>query len=94
MPFPVEEKYIQQTEEELQVLFPEAFKKRMMKENGGETPDEEFQLFPFWDKSDRKRLSRTSNNISLETKNAKNWSGFPNNSIAIGVDGYGNLLIL
>lgn len=94
MAFPLELKYIEQTESELGVKFPERFKHRMMQKNGGETNDEEFQLFPFWDKSDRKRIARTSNHIGLETSNAKKWNGFPETAIAIGADGTGDLLIL
>ena len=94
MPFPIELKYIEQTETELNVIFPEVFKSRMMQTNGGETPNEEFQLFPFWDKSEKKRMARTSNHIGLETNKARDWSGFPKYAIAIGSDGMGNVLIL
>ncbi|QXP78724.1 MULTISPECIES: SMI1/KNR4 family protein [Winogradskyella] len=96
MPFPLDEKYIKETESELNVKFPSEFKKRMIKSNGGElvTDEYEFELFPFFDKSDRKRISRTCNHIGLETKNAREWNGFPENGIAIGSDGYGNLIIL
>ena len=36
MPFPVEEKYIRETELELNVKFPPEFKNRMKESNGGE----------------------------------------------------------
>lgn len=36
MPFPIDEKYIAETEKELGILFPGNFKSKMMKENGGE----------------------------------------------------------
>jgi hypothetical protein len=96
MPFPIDEKYIIETESELNVKFPNEFKNRMIKSNGGElvTDEFEFELFPFFDKSDRKRISRTCNHIGLETKNAREWNGFPENGIAIGSDGFGNLIIL
>lgn len=97
MPFPVDEKYIVETETELNVKFPPEFKNRMVKSNGGEllVSDEfEFELYPFFDKSDKKRISRTCNHIALETKNARKWNGFPKNGIAIGSDGFGNQLIL
>ncbi|WP_425076891.1 SMI1/KNR4 family protein [Psychroserpens sp. S379A] len=96
MPFPLDEKYIKETESELNVKFPTEFKNRMIKSNGGElvTDEFEFELFPFFDKSDRKRISRTCNHIGLETKNSCNWIGFPENGIAIGSDGFGNLIIL
>ena len=96
MPFPLEEKYIQALEAELNVSFPPLFKSKMMKDNGGELGkgDFWFQLYPFWDKSDRKRLSRTCNHIGLETKNAREWTDFPAFGIAIGADDYGNQIIL
>ncbi|QNK78209.1 SMI1/KNR4 family protein [Winogradskyella sp. PAMC22761] len=96
MPFPIDEKYIIETESELNVKFPTEFKNRMIKSNGGElvTDDFEFELYPFFDKSDKKRISRTCNHIGLETKNAREWNGFPENGIAIGSDGFGNQIIL
>lgn len=96
MPFPIEEKYIEETETELNVKFPSEFKNRMMKSNGGELFEGtfDFELYPFFDKSDRKRISRTCNHIALETKNAREWNGFPENGIAIGSDGFGNLILL
>lgn len=96
MPFPVDEKYIEETELELNVKFPPEFKKRMTKSNGGELVMHkfDFELYPFFDKKDRKRISRTCNHIGLETKNARKWNGFPENGIAIGSDGFGNQLIL
>ena len=96
MPFPIDEKYIKETESELNVEFPIEFKTRMTKSNGGElvTDEFEFELFPFFDKSDKKRISRTCNHIGLETKNAREWNGFPENGIAIGSDGFGDLIIL
>jgi len=97
MSFPIDEKYIGETELELNVKFPNDFKNRMIKSNGGElliSREFEFELHPFFDKSDRKRISRTCNHIGLETKNAREWIGFTENGIAIGSDGFGNQLIL
>ena len=54
----------------------------------------EFELYPFFDKFDKKRISRTCNHIGLETKNVRECNGFPDNGIAIGTDGFGNQLIL
>lgn len=96
MPFPIEEKYIIETEIELNVKFPLNFKTRMIANNGGEFSDEDFgfQLYPFFDKSGKKRISRTCNHIGLETKNARKWNNFPENAIAIGSDGCGNQIVL
>ena len=48
MAFPVDEKYIIETELELNVKFPSEFKNRMKKSNGGElvADDYEFELYP------------------------------------------------
>lgn len=96
MPFPIDEKYIFEAEQELGLSFPGMFKAKMKKENGGviETENDDWQLFPFFDKLDKKRISRTSNHIILETKEAKKWRNFPNNGIAIGENGSGDRLIL
>lgn len=99
MPFPVDIKYIYETERELGVQFPERFKTKMIEENGGtltteENEDDSWELFPFFDKSDKKKLSRTANHIVLETKKMREWNNFPNHGVAIASDGGGNRLIL
>lgn len=96
MPFPVEEKYIMETETNLNVKFPTKFKLKMMEDNGGEIEKDDFyyELFPFFDKLDKKRISRTCNHIELETQNAREWENFPPNAIAIGEDGGGNYAVL
>ncbi|BDU24433.1 SMI1/KNR4 family protein [Flavobacterium sp. GSB-24] len=96
MAFPVDLKYIIETEEELGVSFPTLFKEKMTAENGGEaiTENDNWNLYPFFDKSDKKRISRTCNHIILETKQAKEWDNFPVNAIAIAGNGCGDYLIL
>jgi hypothetical protein len=96
MAFPIDIKYIIETEQELGLAFPDNFKSKMAQVNGGElmTEDDDWQLFPFFDKSDNKRISRTCNNIILETNQAKQWENFPVNGIAIGSNGCGDLLLL
>ena len=63
MPFPIEEKYITETESELNVKFPIEFKNRMIKLNGGELIVEkfDFQLYPFFDKSIKQRCEKITN---------------------------------
>ncbi|MCW3786895.1 SMI1/KNR4 family protein [Plebeiibacterium sediminum] len=96
MPFPIDEKYIKQTELELGVIFPSSFTEKMRIKNGGEIliTNNDWLIHPFFDKKDKKRISRTSNHIGYETKEAKKWKGFPKNCIVIGSDSYGNKLIL
>lgn len=95
MPFPVDEIFIKQTEEKLGVEFPSSFKAKMMRDNGGElaTEEDDWQLFPFFDSSDKKRISRTANNIVRETEVAKKWPNFPAGCIAIASNGSGDLLV-
>jgi hypothetical protein len=95
MPFPVDEKYIINAEDKLGVKFPQSFRQKMMNCNGGEveTPPDVWQLYPFFDTSDKKRLKRTCNDITRETANAQKWDGFPDTAVAIGSNGGGDLLI-
>jgi hypothetical protein len=95
MPFPVEEIYIKKTEEKLETEFPSSFKMKMMRDNGGEieTDEDNWQLFPFFDESDKKRLSRTSNDIVRETQLARKWPNFPADCIAIASNGSGDMLV-
>ncbi len=96
MPFPIDVKYIIETEEQLGLRFPPLFKEKMTKENGGEVATEydDWNLYPFFDKSDKKRMSRTCNHIVLETKQARKWNNFPLKGIAIAGNGCGDQLIL
>lgn len=97
MPFPVDAKWITQTEEKLGVRFPASFVAAMSKMNGGtvRTRIDHFVLFPFLDASDRKRIQRTCGSIDRETIAArKDCTGFPPDAVAIGGNGGGDLLIL
>ena len=70
MPFPVAEEFIAETERKLGVSFPNSFRARMSRKNGGEfsTDNDDWQLYPFFDTSDRKRLSRT-----VQRHRARDW---------------------
>lgn len=96
MPFPIDIQYIIETEQEIGLVFPDSFKAKMTQENGGElmTDDDDWQIIPFFDKSDKKRISRTCNHIILETKQARSWDNFPSNGIAIASNGCGDFLLL
>lgn len=95
MPFPIDEKYIAQTEQQLGLVFPPCFKAKMIEMNGGEVvaDNDLWQLLPFFDQSDKKRIKRTCNHIIYETKQAQQWLGFPADAIAIASNGSGDLLL-
>lgn len=97
MPFPIDKQFIEETEKKLGVTFPPIFKAKMIQMNGGELfteGDEYWILYPFFDKSSTKRISRTCNHIELETKDALKWENFPRNAIAIARNDCGDQLIL
>jgi hypothetical protein len=95
MAFPVEEKYIEQAEAELGARFPESFRNKMMRLNGGcvEVSDDYYELHPFYDTSDKKRIKRTCNSIVHETKTYRDQYGLPQNLIVLGDNGGGDLLV-
>ena len=95
MPFPVDGKFVDEAEQKLGITFPSMFRGRMMKDNGGsvEAGGDEWQLFPFFDNSDRKRIARTANHIVRETTQAREWPGFPPGAVAIASNGTGDLLV-
>lgn len=95
MPFPVDILYIVQAEESLGVTFPEEFRLQMMKTNGGEidTGEDTWEIYPFLDKSEQTRLKHTCNDIVLETEQARKWSTFPPDAVAIAANGCGDQLI-
>ncbi|MEM6330697.1 MAG: SMI1/KNR4 family protein [Planctomycetota bacterium] len=97
MPFPVDGKWIEATQNKLGVVFPASFVVAMARMNGGEaeTGGQTWQLFPFLDQSDRKRVRRTCNSICRETHSARaGWSGFPADAVAVGKNGCGDILCL
>ena len=96
MPFPVDIKCIHDAEAKLGVKFPASFVVKMTKLNGSSVTAEidEWQLYPFLDSSDRKRLARTCNDIVRETRSARESPHFPTVAVAIGANGGGDHLIL
>jgi len=97
MSFPVDTKWIRETESKLGVRFPAGFVSAMAKMNGGTVlaSIDDFELFPFFDATDKKRIQRTCSSIDRETIAArKDWNGFPETSVVIGSNGGGDLLVL
>jgi hypothetical protein len=94
MAFPVEEKFIERAEAELGTKFPKSFRNKMMELNGGgvEVATDYFELHPFYDTSDKKRIKRTCNSIVHETKTARDHYRLPTNLIVIGSNGGGDVL--
>ena len=96
MPFPVDERWIREAEEALGRRFPDTFRQRMMRDNGGEidAAGDAWALYPLYDQSDRTHIKRTCNHIVVETQSARSWAGFPEHAVAIASNGSGDLLVL
>lgn len=98
MAFPTDASRIRAAEEALGRAFPDVWRRRLMSENGGEIDDADegyWVVFPVYDDSDRRRLSRSANHVVKETEawRGKGW-GFPDDAVAIAEDQTGNALIL
>lgn len=96
MSFPTTEACIQAAEQTLGVVLPAAHRAHLRAKNGGEmrAARDVWQVFPVFDTSNRKTMTRSANHIVLETANAHQWTGFPENGVAIAANGTGDLLVL
>jgi hypothetical protein len=96
MPFPVEVALIHEAERQLGRKLPMDLRVRLHRENGGgiQAAGDVWQLFPVFDRSDRKRITRTANHIVRETRSARERSGFPEDAVAIATNGGGDFLII
>ena len=67
----------------------------MIRLNGGgvEVGTDYFELHPFYDTSDKKRIKRTCNSIVHETKTARDHYRLPKYLIVIGNNGGGDVLV-
>lgn len=100
MAFSVEESRIGRAEAALGRDLPPEYRVRLLRDNGGEVEasselgDDDWQLYPVWDDSDRKRAGRTANHVVRETSEAREWNGFPDDAIAIASNGTGDRLVV
>jgi hypothetical protein len=96
MAFPISEEQIAKTEAELGRRLPPVYRATIMKINGGMafTDEDEWQIHPLKDTSDRRRISRTCNHVISETLSAREWRGFPPEALAIAGNGSGDTMIL
>lgn len=102
--FPADQERIEAAELELGQRLPEELRTRLLEDNGGEVVaelleeaagdfDSDWELYPVWDDSDRRRAARTAGHIVDETNEARAWPQFPADAIAIAGNGTGDRLI-
>jgi hypothetical protein len=96
MPFPVDAKFVAQTEAKLGVRLPLGYVAQMLPRNGGSVAagGDHWDLYPIFDDSDKKRLKRTCNDVVRETRRFAEWKTYPQGAIAIGGNGGGDQLVL
>lgn len=96
MPFPVSEERVEVAEQQLgRRLLPE-HRARLLRSNGGEVhcDGDVWQLHPVWDDTDRRTIARTTSHLVHETEEARTWTAFPKDAIAVASDGSGDLLVV
>lgn len=95
MPFDLSEEQLVLTELELGATLPHEYREAMKLDNGGEaaTADDDWELYPIKDTSDRKRISRTCHHILYETSSCKGVGNFPENAITIAGNGLGDQMV-
>ena len=96
MPFELKERFVIAAEQELGASLPDAYRRAMMMSNGGRVLayDDVWDLYPILDRSDRKRLKRSCNDILHETEFMRDWPGWPENALAIASNGTADRLVL
>jgi hypothetical protein len=82
-------------EEKLGAALARSYRQAVMTSNGGEVAayDDVLNLHPVLDSSDRKRLSRSCNDIHHETCVMRDWPGWPENAVAIADNSTGEELL-
>jgi hypothetical protein len=95
VPFNLSEEQLAQTEKELGSKLPHQYREAMKLDNGGEasTKEDDWELYPIKDTSDRKRLSRTCNHIINETESCRGLGHFPEHAVAIASNGLGDQMV-
>jgi hypothetical protein len=73
VPFPTIESFVLRAETELQCVFPGDYRTLTLASNGRElsTADDDWQVFPVLDDSDRKKAIRSASHIVRETATAR-----------------------
>jgi hypothetical protein len=95
MSFDLAERFIKAAEEKLGATLPYFYRQAMLASNGGEVCayNDVWNLHPILDTSDRKRLSRSCNDILRETRVMRDWPGWPEHAVAIADNGTGDKLL-
>ncbi len=96
MGHPVDEPRIDAAEAALGVTLPTWLRRALAADNGGqiEVGGDRWTLHPVRDDSDPRRIRRTWDDIVRRQEAARRWTGFPDEAIAIGENGTGDMLVM
>lgn len=96
MAFDLSEDQLESTEADVGAVFPQSYRQRMMRSNGGEVfaNADYWTLIPIRNKSERKRLSRTASHVLAETKSFSEWSIWHDNAYVIAENETGDTLVI
>lgn len=96
MAFDLAEAQLQLTEQALACRLPSDYREAMKQANGGEaeTAEDEWELYPIKDTTDKKRLSRSCHHILHETAVCQQYGNFPTDALAIAHNGFGDQMVL
>jgi len=96
MAFDISDNQIARTEAILRRKLPPVYRAILSNNNGGTafTDEDQWDIHPIKDDSDRKRLSRSCDHVLAETQTAKAWKGFPSEALAVGDNGFGDVMFL
>jgi hypothetical protein len=98
MAFPGSEDLVAAAEGAVGRRLPEAHRRRLIRENGGEieAAGEHWALYPVWDGTDRRTVARTTNHLIRENDALRReWPDvLPPAYIAIADNGGGDMLVL
>jgi hypothetical protein len=95
MPFPTDETFISRAEKALGVRLPAQYREYLLRSNGGEaaSDSDNWQVFPVFDDSDRRRAARSASHIVQETETARCWRNFPGAGVAFAANSCGDRLV-
>ncbi|MBK1792182.1 SMI1/KNR4 family protein [Persicirhabdus sediminis] len=93
---PIDLKFIEEAEFDLGIKFPVAYRRKMMRHNGGSVllKSECYQLHPFLDSSDECSTQNTSQSVVRQTQLERLAQKLPDDIIVIGRSDEGHLLVL
>jgi hypothetical protein len=96
VPFPVAERFVTETEGALGRRLPEAWRQRLMAQNGGiaRARLESWDLYKIRDTTDVRRLKRSMSHVLRETELNRDQEHFPRDGIALASNGGGDQLVL